>query len=254
MSAFVESNHGYFSSSELAALVPFKLPKHIALIMDGNRRWALEKGLPTTMGHWEGAEVLIDVVRAASELGVQTVTAYSFSTENWNRSDLEIDALMEIFEVYLREKKELMVKEGIRLGMIGDLNKLPEAVQDAYLEAEEATSCCGKINLVLAMNYGARDEIRRAFCKILKDHENVPFSAEELTEEVIAKYLDTKSWGDPDLMIRTSGEFRVSNFLLWQLSYAEIHVTETLWPDFSSKDLLNAVIDYQKRDRRLGGG
>ncbi|HLB52727.1 MAG TPA: polyprenyl diphosphate synthase [Chlamydiales bacterium] len=252
MSASLDSHHSYFSPSELVNVNPFQLPKHIALIMDGNRRWALEKGVPSVMGHWEGAEVLINIVRAASELGVQTVTAYSFSTENWNRPDHEIDALMEIFEVYLRGKKDLMIKEGICLGMIGDLSKLPEAVQEAYLEAKEATAKCQKINLVLALNYGARDEIRRALCKILKNREDSPFPIEELTEDFIAEHLDTKRWGDPDLLIRTSGELRVSNFLLWQLSYAEIYVTEKLWPDFSSKDLLEAMINYQKRDRRLG--
>ncbi|MDE3055792.1 MAG: di-trans,poly-cis-decaprenylcistransferase [Verrucomicrobiota bacterium] len=243
----------FFAASELASLDLVKIPQHIALIMDGNRRWAAERSLPSVMGHWEGAEALIDIVLAAAEVGFKTVTAYSFSTENWHRSDCEVEALMEIFEVYLRSKKELMVKEGIALGMIGDLHRLPESVQEAFLEAKEATAECSRINLVLALNYGARDEIRRALCKIVAARDRYPFPIEEVTEEFIAQHLDTKEWGDPDLMIRTSGEWRVSNFLLWQLSYAEIYVTERLWPDFSSKDLLNALVDYQKRDRRLGG-
>ena len=240
-----------FSSSERALLDPMRIPKHIAIIMDGNRRWARQREMAPMMGHWEGAEVLTDVVRAASELGVKTVTVYSFSTENWSRPDVEIETLMNIFEIYLLQKKELMISEGIRIGMIGDLARLPESVRQTFLAAKQATAHCQKIDLVLALNYGSRDEIRRAFEKILSLHEKEPIR--EITEDLIAKHLDTCSWGDPDLIIRTSGEFRMSNFLLWQLSYAEIYITEKLWPDFSPRDLLAAVIEYQRRNRRLGG-
>lgn len=242
-----------FSPEEMTMLDPVKIPKHVAIIMDGNRRWAKQRNLPPMMGHWEGAEVLTDVMRAASALGIETVTVYSFSTENWSRSDQEIDSLMEIFEAYLIRKKALMVEDGIRVNMIGDISRLPTPVRKAFEEARRATEHCSKINLVLALNYGARDEICRTLTKIMKLHDEKPFAYEELTEELISRHLDTTPWGDPDLMIRTSGEFRVSNFLLWQISYAEIYITEKLWPDFSPKDLFDAVADYQRRNRRLGG-
>jgi undecaprenyl diphosphate synthase len=242
-----------FSTEEVSSLDPMRIPKHIAIIMDGNRRWAKQRGLPPMMGHWEGAEVLTDLVRAASELGVKTLTVYSFSTENWSRPESEIEALMNIFQLYLIRKKELMVKDGIRVGMIGDIARLPESVQEAFEAAKKATEHCRKIDLVLALNYGSRDEIRRALSKILELHERKRFRPEDLTEDLIAQNLDTCRWGDPDLFIRTSGELRVSNFLLWQISYAEIYITKKLWPDFSPRDLLDAIVDYQERNRRLGG-
>lgn len=242
-----------FSPEEISALDPARIPKHIAIIMDGNRRWAKQRGLPLMMGHWEGAEVLTDVVRAASELGVKTVTVYAFSTENWSRPGNEIEALMDIFQLYLIRKKELMVREGIRIGRIGDFSRLSESVQEAFEVARKATEHCRKVDLVLALNYGSRDEIRRTLSKILALHERERFRPEDLTEDLIAQNLDTSHWGDPELMIRTSGERRVSNFLLWQISYAEIYTTEKLWPDFSPRDLFDAIADYQKRNRRLGG-
>lgn len=243
-----------YSAEDLKGLDSLKIPKHIAFIMDGNRRWAKQRGLPPMMGHWEGAEVLTDVVRAASALGIETITVYSFSTENWLRSQEEVEALMQLFEVYLIRKKELMIREGIRLETIGDLGRFPSHVQEAFDSAKKATKHCSKINLVLALNYGARDEIRRAMVKILELNEKKKISPADLTEDLISRHLDTSRWGDPELMVRTSGELRVSNFLLWQISYAEIYVTEKLWPDFSSKDLLEAIAAFQKRGRRLGGG
>lgn len=243
-----------FSSDDINRLDLLRIPKHVAVIMDGNRRWAKERGLPPIMGHWEGAEVLVDIVRAASELGIQTITVYSFSTENWLRSGEEIEALMQLFEVYLIRQKDRMVREGIRLETIGDISRLPKHVKEAFTFTQNATQHCSKINLVLALNYGARDEIRRAMIKILELNQNQKIQPFDLTEDLIARHLDTSRWGDPELMIRTSGELRVSNFLLWQISYAEIYVTEKLWPDFTPKDLLDAVMAYQKRGRRLGGG
>jgi undecaprenyl diphosphate synthase len=239
------------SSEDLSRLDTLKIPKHVAVIMDGNRRWARQKGLTPIAGHWEGAEVLTDVVRAASEIGIETVTVYAFSTENWLRSEQEVESLQNLFEVYLKSKKEAMLRDGIRLDTIGDLCRFPLSLQEAFEEVKRATDHCRKINLVLALNYGARDEIRRAMVKIFEKAEKM--SPEELTEELISKHLDTSRWGDPELMIRTSGEHRLSNFLLWQISYAEIYVTEKLWPDFSPKDLLEAIEDFQKRGRRLGG-
>lgn len=243
----------FFSSDDLTRLDLSRIPKHLAIIMDGNRRWAIQKNLPPIMGHWEGAEVITDVVRASSELGIQTITVFSFSTENWLRPEEEVEALMQLFEVYLIRKKEMMIREGIRLETIGDLSRFPNQLREAFRAVKQATEHCRKINLVLALNYGARDEIRRAMVKILESHQKHKFSPDELTENLISRHLDTNRWGDPELLIRTSGELRVSNFLLWQISYAEIYVTEKLWPDFTPRDLLEALAVFQKRDRRLGG-
>lgn len=242
-----------FTPDEIALLDPRKIPKHVAIIMDGNRRWAVQRGLSPVMGHWEGAEVLIDVVRAAAQLGIQTLTVFSFSTENWVRPPQEINALMEIIELYLKQKRDLMIQEGIRLDAIGDLSRLPQAVQDSFDKTRDATREGKRINLVLALNYGARDEIRRAILKIIQDLDEKKISRESLNEASIAQYLDTTEWGDPELLIRTSGELRVSNFLLWQISYAELYVTDTLWPDFSSKALFQALLAFQNRGRRYGG-
>jgi undecaprenyl diphosphate synthase len=241
-----------YSAEDIDLLDPNKIPGHIAIIMDGNRRWARQAGVSPMMGHWEGAEVLTDIVRAASEIGVKTLTVFAFSTENWARSEEEIEALMNLFELYLIRKREPMVQDGIRLDAIGRLSDLPENIQRALDDSRKATQHCSKINLVLALNYGGRDEIRRALGKILKLHEERKLAPEDLTEELISSYLDTSPWGDPDLLIRTSGEVRISNFLLWQISYSEIYITDVLWPHFTPKKLLEAVITYQNRKRRGG--
>ena len=243
-----------FSPEELARLNPLTIPNHVAIIMDGNRRWAKQQGLPSMMGHWEGPEVLTEVVRAASEIGIKTLTVYSFSTENWARSDQEVETLMNIFELYLLRNQECMIRDGIRLDAIGDLSRLPPPVQRAFNQTKKATEQCSKINLILALNYGGRDEIRRAVVKIIEAHEKTNFRPEDVTEELIAKHLDTGRWGDPDLLIRTSGELRVSNFLLWQISYSEIYVSDVLWPNFTPRHLFEAVFAYQRRNRRMGGG
>ena len=244
----------FFSPEQISQLDPCKIPQHVAMVMDGNRRWARKKHLPSIMGHWEGAEVLTDIVRSAAQLGIKTLTIYAFSTENWNRSKNEVDALMEIINLYLVQKKDLMVNEGIRLGAIGDLSKLPIEVQTNLSETLKATQNGQTINLVLALNYGGRDEIRRVILQILKRHDQKKINSEELTESFIAQYLDTTPWGDPDLLIRTSNELRVSNFLLWQISYTEFYITDVLWPAFKPHDLFQAVLAYQMRQRRLGGG
>lgn len=249
-----EETKEIYSSDQLSFVDPLKGPKHIAIIMDGNRRWAKQRGLPPMMGHWEGAEALIDIVRAAAELQVKTITAYSFSTENWVRPEAEIEELMHIFEVYLIQKRESMVKEGIRLDAIGDLARLPFNVRSSLEETRQMTKGGDRINLVLALNYGARDEIRRAVIKILQENEGSKIEEGQITEEFISKRLDTGSLSDPDLLIRTSGELRVSNFLLWQISYTELYVTNVLWPDFSPKSLYEAVLEFQQRNRRRGGG
>lgn len=243
----IETKNSY-TCEELSLLNPELIPQHIAIIMDGNRRWAKQKGLPPAMGHWEGAETLTDVTRAASDLGVKTLTVFAFSTENWNRPENEIEELMDVFELYLLRKKEVMVRNGVRLDAIGDLSRLPPSVTNAFKQAKKETEHCDKINLVLALNYGGRDEIRRAVVRMMQDK----IDPLDVTEQMIGKYLDTNRFGDPDLLIRTSGELRVSNFLLWQISYAEIFSTHVLWPDFTQKTLFEAVLAYQKRRRRLG--
>lgn len=257
MTAFPGSTYEEMKETARSGLPPHTdlkaSPKHVAIIMDGNRRWAKQRGLPPMMGHWEGAEVLTDIVRAAAELGIETLTVYSFSTENWERPDSEIEALMNIFELYLTGKREHMIREGIRLDSIGDLTRLPENVQKAFEETKRVTKHLDRINLVLAVNYGARDEIRRAIIKILEENELKKVNFESITEDYIAEHLDTNRWRDPDLLIRTSGELRLSNFLLWQMSYTELYVTNVLWPDFSSKNLHEAVLAYQQRERRHGG-
>lgn len=245
---------GLFSQEELDVLQKGKIPKHLAIIMDGNRRWAKKRGLPPMMGHWEGAEVITEIVRAASELGVEMLTVYSFSTENWKRSSEEIEELMKIFAAYLDGKKESMIEDGVELRAIGDIAKLPVAVQEALSRTETATRGGEKIRLNLAMNYGARDEICRAVQKMLQDDPSLVTNLSQITEEKVGNFLDTHGWPDPDLLIRTSGEMRVSNFLLWQISYAEMYVTDVLWPDFSPSHLMEALVEFQQRERRRGGG
>lgn len=232
---------------------PAKVPKHIAFIMDGNRRWAKRNKLPALRGHYQGAENLMKIVKASSLLGVKTLTVYAFSTENWSRSEHEVKAIMALFKLYLTTKKEIMCKEGVRLGSIGDLSRLPKNVQKLFYATKDATKNGHKIELILALNYGARDEIVRAFRRMLEDYEEKKFSKQDLSEELVEKYLDTHGTQDPELLIRTSGELRVSNFLLWQISYSEIYITDVLWPDFTEEHLIDAVLEYQKRERRLGG-
>ena len=227
-------------------------PKHIAIIMDGNRRWAKQKGFPTVYGHWKGAGVVTNILRFASEFGVKVLTLYAFSTENWSRPQKEIDELMRVISFYLKRKKRSMIKESVRLETIGDLSRLPLYVQEILEQTKEATAEGSKIKLVLALNYGGRDEMKRAFVKMAGDLEGGVISKQEISEDLIEKYLDTASLGDPDLFIRTSGELRLSNFLLWQMSYTEVYSTNVLWPDFSRKDLLDAIFEFQKRERRLG--
>ena len=248
-----EEKQSIYSSDDLVFLDSTKIPNHVAIIMDGNRRWAKRQGLPPMMGHWKGAETLTKIVRAASELGIKTLTVYSFSTENWNRAGEEVDALMHLFKVYLIKQRRPMAKEGVRLHAIGDLKRLPHSVLKELELSKSYTAHCKKIDLVLAINYGGRDDIRRAFVSIMEDFEKGQLSKEQISEQLISKYLDTAQWPDPDLLIRTSGERRQSNFLLWQLSYSEFCLTDTLWPDFDEHALLQAVCDVQQRHRRLGG-
>jgi undecaprenyl diphosphate synthase len=191
-------------------------------------------------------------VRAASGYGIKVLTVYAFSTENWKRSAVEVKALMRLFKSYLIRQRDSMIEEGVRLNTIGDISKFPKDVNRVFEETVEATKGGTKLDLVIALNYGARDELKRALGAMIEDCLAKKISKEELSEELISSYLDTARWKDPDLLIRTSGESRISNFLLWQISYAEVVVTDVPWPDFTEKDLLAAIHEYQKRELRLG--
>ncbi len=245
------------SMLELSDSVPSlslgEIPRHIAIIMDGNRRWAKQKGMPSTYGHWKGSDVVAEIVRSASKIGVKVLTLYAFSTENWKRSKDEVDELMKLVSFYLQKNAQFMQEESVKLETIGDLSLLPKSVQESIALSKQKTANGSKITLVLALNYGGRDEIKRAFVKMVEDLDAGNIKREDISEKTIAGYLDTAQFGDPDLFIRTSGEKRFSNFLLWQISYAEVYMTDVLWPDFTEGDLLDAIKEFQKRSRRLGG-
>jgi undecaprenyl diphosphate synthase len=229
-----------------------KIPQHIAIIMDGNRRWAKKQGLPSLVGHWHGAESLSKLVETAASMGVKVLTVYAFSTENWKRSPEEVGSIMQLFRMYLIGQKKRMIQEGVRLGAIGDLRRLPPDVKQTLEEVKKATAGGNRIDLVLAVNYGARDDICRAMVSIMEDCERGRLQKEDITEALISRYLDTAPWGDPHLLIRTGGESRLSNFLLWQISYAEVYITDILWPDFNEQELIKAIAEFQKRERRVG--
>lgn len=242
-----------FESPTLACLDRTRIPKHIAFIPDGNRRWAKKRLASTQEGHREGADNLMNTVKAAMDLGVSELTFYAFSTENWSRPTEEIEALMALYIHYLSSKCTEMIQAGIKLEVIGDIEKLPAALLETIKRTRAATQDCTKIKLIMACNYGARDELCRAVRNIAKDLQNGNLSLQDISEATISNYLDTRHFSDPELLIRTSGEMRISNFLLWQMSYTEIHISSVLWPDFSPQHLLEAIIDFQSRDRRWGG-
>lgn len=228
------------------------IPDHVAIIMDGNRRWAKKRNFPSLVGHVKGTDTLIKIVECASNWGIKTLTVYSFSKENWKRSKDEIDGLMNLFEKTMIEKREYFRKKGVRIDYIGDLSDFPGSVKKAFYDAKEATKDGEKIDLILALGYSARDEMVRAIKGIVQDCEMKKISKEDLTENLITKYLDTDKQKDPELLIRTSGEHRISNFLLWQIAYTEVFMTEVLWPDFTEKNFMDAIVDYSQRARRFG--
>lgn len=230
-----------------------KIPEHIAIIMDGNRRWAKKLNHPHIIGHTKGADTLTEIVKVALDLNIKILTVFAFSTENWSRSNEEINNLMNLFALYLKKQINFMIEEEISLNVIGDLSKCPKTLQNSFQDTISKTKDGNKLKLIIAINYGSKDEIKRAIIKIIDDVENKKIKKEDVTEDFIRNYLDTKDYKDPDLLIRTSGEKRLSNFMLWQLSYTEIYITETLWPDYTKKDFVEAIIEYQNRKRRLGG-
>ncbi len=230
------------------------MPRHIGVIMDGNRRWAENRGFSGGAGHEEGAEVLIDFVKffCSANLGIDTVTLYAFSTENWKRSDEEVDLMMELFSCYFDELLPYLKRYSMRLETIGDLSTFPLELQEKLQNLKELSVGHEKYTLVIALNYGGRDEIKRAFSHMAIDLEDGVFAKEDISEDLIGSYLDTNAFGDPDLIIRTGGDIRVSNFLLWQMAYSELHFTPTLWPDFSNQDLVNILLEFQIKKRRFG--
>lgn len=245
-----------YSDEELARVQASPVPRHVAIIMDGNRRWAKKQNLTAVThilkGHWQGASILSTIVEAASDLGIKVLTVFAFSTENWSRSSQEIDFLLNVFDTFLKENCSKMVEKGVRFDTLGDLTPFPDTLKKEIERVREATKEGKKIDFLVALNYGGRDEIRRALTSIVTDVLAGALDKNSLSEKTISQYLDTAQIADPDLLIRTSGEMRLSNFLLWQMAYSEVFVTDVLWPDFTPRDLLIAVLDFQKRTRRLG--
>ncbi len=229
-----------------------RLPQHVAIIMDGNGRWAKEKGKLRVFGHQNGVVSVRDTVEGAVELGIKFLTLYAFSTENWNRPKLEVMALMELLVGTINKETKTLMKNGVRLNAIGNLKSLPEKCYRQLQETIEKTSENKACTLTLALSYSSRWEITEATRKLAADVRDGKIKSEDITEDIFASYLNTSDMPDPELMIRTSGEHRISNYLLWQLAYSELYFTPKLWPDFRREDLFEAVIDFQKRERRFG--
>jgi len=228
------------------------VPQHIAIIMDGNGRWAKKRNLPRTMGHKAGVETIREIVKTCSKIGVKYLTLYAFSTENWKRPQDEVNTLMNLLVEYLRKEVEELNKNNVIINWIGDISKLPLICQEELKKAKEKTKDNNGLTLSLALNYGGRDEIKRAIINIVKDVNSGKLDIDSIDENIISGYLDTANIPDPDLLIRPSGELRISNFLLWQIAYSELWFSDIYWPDFNSRHLLEAIKDYQKRERRFG--
>lgn len=229
-----------------------RLPVHVAIIMDGNGRWARQRGLDRIFGHQQGVNAVREIIEAAAELEIKYLTLYAFSTENWGRPDEEVAALMDIMIQSLNKETETLIKNNIKLRAIGDFERLSAEVRNRLFETIDQTASGTGLNLVIALSYSSRWEITTAAKKISAEVKKGKINPESLTENDFEKYLTTFGIPDPELMIRTSGELRISNFLLWQAAYAEFYFTEKLWPDFGKEDFYNAIIDFQKRERRFG--
>jgi undecaprenyl diphosphate synthase len=229
------------------------LPRHVAIIMDGNGRWAKQRSLPRVQGHRMGAESVRVIIRAAGELGIKYLTLYAFSVENWNRPKEEVDTLMKYLAHYLKSEFAELNRNNVRLESIGQMHRLPEFVQKQFAKTQEALSKNNGLTLILALSYGGRTEIVDAVRGIAAKVKQGRLDPAEITEQVVTDHLYTTKWPDPDVLIRTSGEMRVSNFLLWQISYAELVVTATLWPDFRKPQFYAALEEYARRHRRFGG-
>ena len=229
------------------------IPNHVAIILDGNGRWAKKKGMPRTYGHVKGCENLEKICSVAKELGVKYLTVYAFSTENWKRSKEEVDALMKLFRNYMKKCIKISRDNKMQVRVIGDPTAFDPDLQEKIKELEEYSSQYDELYFQIALNYGSRDEIKRAVQKMAEDVKAEKLNPEEISEQTISDYLDTKGLPDPDLLIRTSGEERLSNFLMWQLAYTEFYFTDVSWPDFNKAEFEKAIAKYNQRDRRFGG-
>ena len=229
------------------------VPNHIAIILDGNGRWAKERGMPRTYGHVKGCANLENICYDIKDLGVKYLTVYAFSTENWKRSREEVEALMKLFRSYLKKCIKISKKNNMRMKVIGDITAFAPDIQQSVRELEEYSKDFDGIYFQLALNYGSRDEIRRGMQKMAQDVKDGKVEPDGITEDTIESYLDTAGVPDPDLLIRTGGDLRVSNFLLWQIAYSELWTTDVCWPDFTPERFKEALLSYQKRDRRFGG-
>lgn len=231
----------------------FTIPKHVAIILDGNGRWAKMRGLPRSMGHKEGCKVVEQTVEDAARLGIEYLTVYGFSTENWKRDAEEVGALMMLFRYYMKRLLGIAKENNVRVKMIGDRSRFDEDIIEGLNALENETAMNTGLTFVIAVNYGARDEIRRAVTKIAEEVKSGSLQPEDITEQMISDHLDTAGMPDPDLLIRTGSEMRLSNYLLWQNAYTEFYVTDILWPDFTREELEKAIANYNKRERRFGG-
>ncbi len=229
------------------------VPQHVAIILDGNGRWAKSKGMPRNYGHVQGSKNVERICEEAWRLGIKYLTVYAFSTENWNRPQDEVDALMNLLRRYMKTCLTTASKNDMKVRVIGDITRLDEDIRSRILELEEATKNNGGLNFQIAINYGSRDELVRGIRRLAQDCVDNKQDPAEITEAVIERYLDTHGIPDPDLLIRTSGEQRLSNFLLWQLAYTEFYFTDVHWPAFTKEELIKAIEQYNKRDRRFGG-
>jgi len=241
------------ATPHLSAEAKTSLPKHVAIIMDGNGRWAKRHGLPRVEGHRRGADAAREIIRTAGELGIKYLTLYAFSVENWNRPNDEVDALMKYLIHYLKTETPELNKNNVRLEVIGQIHRLPENVQEHLRKSITTLSTNNGLTLVMALSYGSRIEIVDAVRRISAEVKRGKLDPADITEEVISDHLWTRSIPDPDLLIRTSGEMRISNFLLWQISYSELVITPTYWPDFRKPQFLAALEEYARRHRRFGG-
>ncbi len=230
-----------------------KIPAHVAIILDGNGRWAKAKGMPRNYGHMQGAKAVEDILVVARDMGIKYLTVYAFSTENWSRPETEVSALMTILRNYLKTSIKKSMKNNVRCRVIGERSKLSSDIQDAINELEEATAGNTGLTFTIAINYGSRDEITRAVRKVASKVESGELKAQDITEDMIAANLDTSFLPDPDLLIRTCNEQRISNFLLWQCAYTEFYYTPVAWPDFDKAELEKAVDSYNTRNRKFGG-
>ncbi len=240
------------SPRQLSQLDPRNLPQHISIIMDGNGRWAAERHLPRIEGHRKGIQSVRKIITFAREIGIKILTLYAFSNENWSRPAIEISTLMILLEKYLKKELKTLLENGIRFKAIGQVDRLPEEVVALIQKVEKKTSSNQGMLLVLALSYGGRTEIIDAIKQVAQDVKDEKIALKEIDENQISNYLYTRGLPDPDLMIRTGGEVRISNFLPWQQVYTELHFTKTFWPDFKEEDFLTAILDYQARNRRFG--